>query len=57
MASTRSRPRGREHARPSAGGVAAEHATKIYTVATIGIAIPSPSTDPTPLMQGLKPQE
>ena len=28
-----------------------------YTVATIGIAIPSPSTDPTPLMQGLKPQE
>ena len=39
MASTRSRPRGREHARPSAGGVAAEHATKIYTVAIIGIVV------------------
>ena len=39
MASTRSRPRGREHARPSAGGVAAEHATKIYTVAVIGIVV------------------
>ncbi len=39
MASTRSRPRGREHARPSAGGVAAEHATKIYTVATLGIVV------------------
>ena len=39
MASTRSRPRGREHARPSTGGVAAEHATKIYTVAIIGIIV------------------
>jgi DMSO/TMAO reductase YedYZ heme-binding membrane subunit len=39
VASTRSRPRGREHARPSAGGVAAEHATKIYTVAVIGIVV------------------
>ena len=39
MASTRSRPRGREHARLSAGGVAAEHATKIYTVATLGIVV------------------
>ncbi|MCW2892209.1 MAG: Eukaryotic translation initiation factor 3 subunit [Actinomycetia bacterium] len=39
MASTRSRPRGREHARPPAGGVAAEHATKIYTVAVIGIVV------------------
>jgi hypothetical protein len=39
VASTRSRPRGREHARPSAGGVAAEHATKIYTVAIIGIIV------------------
>jgi DMSO/TMAO reductase YedYZ heme-binding membrane subunit len=39
VASTRSRPRGREHARPSAGGVAAEHATKIYTVATLGIVV------------------
>jgi DMSO/TMAO reductase YedYZ heme-binding membrane subunit len=39
VASTRSRPRGREHARPSAGGVAAEHATKIYTVAVIGIIV------------------
>jgi DNA-binding MurR/RpiR family transcriptional regulator len=28
-----------------------------YTVATIGIAIPTPATDPTLLMQGLKPQE
>jgi DMSO/TMAO reductase YedYZ heme-binding membrane subunit len=39
VASTRSRPRGREHARPSAGGVAAEHATKIYTVAIVGIVV------------------
>ena len=30
MATTRSRPRGRESARPSAGGVATEHASKIY---------------------------
>lgn len=39
MASTRSRPRGREHARPSAGGPASEHATKIYTVAILGIIV------------------
>jgi DMSO/TMAO reductase YedYZ heme-binding membrane subunit len=39
VASTRSRPRGREHARPSTGGVAAEHATKIYTVAIVGIVV------------------
>ena len=39
MAPTRSRPRGREHARPSSGGVAAEHATKIYTVAIVGIVV------------------
>lgn len=39
MASTRSRPRGREHARPSGGGVTAEHATKIYTVAIAGIIV------------------
>jgi DMSO/TMAO reductase YedYZ heme-binding membrane subunit len=39
VASTRSRPHGREHARPSTGGVAAEHATKIYTVAVIGIMV------------------
>jgi len=39
VASTRSRPHGREHARPSAGGVAAEHATKIYTVAIIGVVV------------------
>ena len=39
MASTRSRPRGREHARPSTGGVAAEHATKIYTIAIVGIVV------------------
>ena len=28
-----------------------------YTLASIGIAIPSPSSDPTPLMNDLKPQE
>ena len=39
MASTRSRARGREHARPSSGGVAAEHATKIYTFAIVGIVV------------------
>jgi DMSO/TMAO reductase YedYZ heme-binding membrane subunit len=39
VASTRSRPRGREHARPSGGGVTAEHATKIYTVAIAGIIV------------------
>jgi DMSO/TMAO reductase YedYZ heme-binding membrane subunit len=39
LATTRSRPRGREHARPSSGGVASEHATKIYTVALAGIAV------------------
>ncbi|MGH3247724.1 MAG: hypothetical protein ACRDOI_16160 [Trebonia sp.] len=39
MVSTRSRPRGREHARPSAGGVAAEHATKIYTIAIASIVV------------------
>jgi DMSO/TMAO reductase YedYZ heme-binding membrane subunit len=39
VASTRSRPRGREHARPSAGGPASEHATKIYTVAIIGVGV------------------
>ena len=39
MASTRSRPRGREHARPTTGGVAAEHATKIYTIAIVGIVV------------------
>jgi DMSO/TMAO reductase YedYZ heme-binding membrane subunit len=39
VATTRSRPRGREQARPSTGGVAAEHATKIYTVATVGIVV------------------
>jgi DMSO/TMAO reductase YedYZ heme-binding membrane subunit len=39
VASTRSRPRGREHARPSAGGVATEHATKVYTVAIVGIIV------------------
>ena len=39
MATTRSRPRGREHARPSSGGVAAEHATKIYAVGISGIVI------------------
>ena len=39
MASTRSRPGGREHARPNTGGVAAEHATKIYLIAGIGIVV------------------
>jgi hypothetical protein len=39
VASTRSRPSGREHARPTTGGVAAEHATKIYTVSIVGIVI------------------
>jgi len=39
VASTRSRPRGREHARPSTGGVAGEHATKIYAVALVGIVV------------------
>ena len=28
-----------------------------YTLANIGVAIPSPSSDPTPLMKALKPQE
>ncbi len=39
MAPTRSRSRGREHARPSSGGVAAEHATKIYTIGIAGIVV------------------
>ena len=39
MVSTRSRSSGREHARPATGGVAADHATKIYTVAGIGIVV------------------
>ena len=39
MASTRSRPSGREHARPTTGGVAAEHTTKIYTISIVGIVI------------------
>ncbi len=39
MATTRSRPRGREQARPSTGGATAEHATKIYSVAIIGIVV------------------
>ena len=39
MATTRSRPRGREQARPSTGGVAAEHATKIYTIAIASIVV------------------
>ncbi len=39
MATTRSRPRGRESARPSTGGVATEHAAKIYGVAAGAIVI------------------
>ena len=39
MATTRSRPRGRESARPSTGGVVAEHATKIYSVAIGAVVV------------------
>ena len=39
MATTRSRPHGREQARSSSGGVAAEHATKIYAVAITAIVV------------------
>jgi DMSO/TMAO reductase YedYZ heme-binding membrane subunit len=39
VASTRSRPRGREHARPASGGPAAEHATKIYGAAIVGVIV------------------
>jgi len=39
VAPTRSRVRGREHARPSSGGVAAEHSTKIYAVSITGIIV------------------
>ena len=39
MATTRSRPRGRESARPSTGGVVAEHATKIYSVAVSAVVV------------------
>ncbi|MGZ4434561.1 MAG: hypothetical protein ACXVW7_13165, partial [Trebonia sp.] len=39
MATTRSRPRGRESARPSTGGVVAEHATKIYSVAVSTVVV------------------
>jgi hypothetical protein len=39
LATTRSRPHGREHARSAAGGVATEHATKIYAAAITGIVI------------------
>jgi hypothetical protein len=39
VATTRSRPRGRENARPSSGGVFAEHASKIYGVAITGVVI------------------
>ncbi|HZZ54501.1 MAG TPA: hypothetical protein VFE26_09500, partial [Trebonia sp.] len=39
MATTRSRPRGRESARSSTGGVAAEHATKIYSVAVSAVVV------------------
>jgi hypothetical protein len=39
VATTRSRPRGRESARPSSGGVVAEHATKIYAVGISGIVV------------------
>ena len=39
MATTRSRPRGRESARPSTGGAVAEHATKIYSVAVGAVVV------------------
>jgi hypothetical protein len=39
LATTRSRPHGREQARPPSGGVAAEHATKIYTIAITGVVV------------------
>jgi DMSO/TMAO reductase YedYZ heme-binding membrane subunit len=39
VASTRSRASGREHARPTTGGVAAEHATKIYAIAGAGVVV------------------
>lgn len=39
MATTRSRPRGRETARPNSGGLAAEHRTKIWWVAIGGAAV------------------
>jgi len=39
VATTRSRPRGREHARPSTGGVVAEHSTKIFAIGISGIVV------------------
>ncbi len=40
MATTRSRPRGRESARPASGGIVpAEHARKVYGIAISGIAV------------------
>jgi DMSO/TMAO reductase YedYZ heme-binding membrane subunit len=39
VATTRSRPRGRESARPSSGGVTTEHASKIYGVAIGGTIV------------------
>jgi DMSO/TMAO reductase YedYZ heme-binding membrane subunit len=39
VATTRSRPRGRESARPSSGGVIAEHASKIYGVAIGSVVV------------------
>src|SRR5215469_17547426 len=39
VATTRSRPRGRESARPSTGGVVADHATKIYSAAVSAVVV------------------
>jgi DMSO/TMAO reductase YedYZ heme-binding membrane subunit len=39
VATTRSRPRGRESARPSTGGVVGDHATKIYSVAVGAVVV------------------
>src|SRR5579859_1535156 len=39
VATTRSRPRGREQARPSTGATTAEHTTKIYTAAIVSIVV------------------
>jgi hypothetical protein len=39
VATTRSRPRGRETARPNTGGPVAEHLPKIYGVAIVGVIV------------------
>jgi DMSO/TMAO reductase YedYZ heme-binding membrane subunit len=39
VATTRSRPRGRETARPNSGGAVAEHMAKIWGIAIVGVAV------------------